>query len=226
MEEEHPNAKGFLVAVITSPQPFDGETEQLESLLEAGLQKLHLRRPSMREEELEPLLELLAPRWKSRLVLHASEGLASRYGVPQIHRSSRLPAANVRQLLPGGEIRGANGRVDGDEPGGDLAISTSVHSWPEMLALPAGLAYSFISPLFDSISKPGYTANKALLKKPRAAFPCKAIGLGGMNVRTVRELVRRKWEGAALLGWIWERPDEAVARYCRVMAAVEEDQLK
>src|SRR6266550_858449 len=74
----------FLLAVITAPALLPGEADYLESLLEAGLQKLHLRKPGA---ALEGLLERLSPRWHSRLVLHGSRELAKRYQIPQIHGS-------------------------------------------------------------------------------------------------------------------------------------------
>jgi thiamine monophosphate synthase len=183
---------GFLLAVITSPGDIPGETEHLEGLLEAGVEKLHLRKPG---EGVEGLLERLAPRWASRLVAHGSVELAKRYGVPQVH----------------GAASGRNG----------LALSTSVHSWGELRRLPPGLAYAFISPVFDSISKPGYLASGDLLTMPSEPLPCKAVGMGGVSADTIEMMLTRGWTGAALLGWIWEKPREAVSRFEQVKKIID-----
>jgi thiamine monophosphate synthase len=102
-----------------------------------------------------------------------------------------------------------------------LLVSTSVHSWEELAALPEGLAYSFISPLFDSISKQGYLANTELLAIPGGALPCPPVGLGGVSAGNVGELLRRGWSGAAVLGWIWEEPGKAVERFEQLKKVVD-----
>jgi thiamine monophosphate synthase len=84
------------------------------------------------------------------------------------------------------------------------------------------LAYSFISPVFDSISKRGYEANKSLLEAPKGPLPCMPVGLGGVGAETVGELVRRGWRGAAVLGWIWEKPGEEVKRFGQLKKIIDE----
>jgi thiamine-phosphate pyrophosphorylase len=202
----------FLLAVITRPEIFSGEADYLEGLLEAGLTKLHVRKPGAGEKEKIALLERLAPRWAGRLVWHGGRELAEVYGVPQVHGSVGLV---------GGQGKSGGG-LPVESGGGRLAVSTSVHSWEEMKALPTGLAYAFISPLFDSISKPGYGMNKALLEPPGGDLPCLPVGLGGIGVDTIGEMIRRGWKGAAVLGWIWEEPREAVRRYERLKKITDE----
>ncbi|MBS1660651.1 MAG: hypothetical protein JST68_06330, partial [Bacteroidetes bacterium] len=65
----------FLLAVLTLPGAFSREADQLEGLLDSGLDRLHIRKPW---EEAEELLERLAPRWSDRLVLHGSRGQAEK----------------------------------------------------------------------------------------------------------------------------------------------------
>ena len=188
--------KDFLIAVLTLPGQFEGEGDRLEELLEAGVERLHLRKPEMSKVELERLVERLAPRWASRLVLHYEPELAVRFGIPQVHG-------------PLGICKGKG-----------LRESTSVHSWGAFCRLPDGLEYAFISPLFDSISKKGYGADASLLSIPATPLPCMPVGLGGVGAETIGELVQRRWQGAAVLGWIWEDPRKAVQRYEQLKAAI------
>jgi thiamine-phosphate pyrophosphorylase len=218
----------FLLAVITLPGFFTGEVELLESMLEAGLEKLHVRKPGVEEGDKVKLLERLTPRWGSRLVLHGMPELASRYGIPQIHGAVELMDGKGRsgggllvEASQGGGLVTAAG--DGSVtrwPG--PAVSTSVHSWKEFEALPAGLAYAFISPIFDSISKPGYRANEALLGRPEGSLPCMPVGLGGIGADTIGEMISKKWKGAAVLGWVWEEPWAAVKRYEQLKKIIDE----
>jgi thiamine monophosphate synthase len=189
----------FVLAVITQPETFDGEADRLEELLEAGVMKLHLRKPGAAPEEFEDLVERLASRWGERLVLHGNmrRELAVRYGIPQVHGAVKA-----------GQEKNGCMRV-----GERLAASTSVHSWEELQALPQGLVYAFISPVFDSISKRGYEANKSLQEWPEGVLPCMPVGLGGVGAETIGELLRRGWKGAAVLGWIWDKPGEEVKRF-------------
>jgi thiamine-phosphate pyrophosphorylase len=207
----------FLLAVITLPGFIPGEADLLEGMLEAGLKKLHIRKPGAEDDDKAEMLERLAPRWASRLVLHGSAELARQYGIAQVHGSVEL--TNGKGKSGGGPSVGASN-------GGGLvagpAISTSVHSWEEFEALPAGLAYAFISPLFDSISKPGYRANMALLGQPEGSLPCLPVGLGGIGADTIREMISRKWKGAAVLGWVWEEPGGAVRRYEQLKKIIDE----
>lgn len=202
----------FLLAVITSPVAVPGEADYLEGLLEAGLEKLHIRKPADKKNDRPPgdkngdltpgdvretLLERLAPRWSSRLVLHGGKDaveLARRYKVPQVHGHWHRPW------------------LDDGRPG--IAVSASLHSWEEVREVPPGaLEYVFLSPLFDSISKPGYLAGDGLLRRPAGVAPCRLIGLGGIDADTVGEVIKHGWDGAALLGYIWQQPENAVERF-------------
>jgi thiamine-phosphate pyrophosphorylase len=204
--------RDFLLAVLTMPGSLAGEADLLEGLLEAGLQKLHLRKPGVEADYLERLLEQLSPRWGHQLVLHGHRELAERYGISQIHGPVRYRGMAERSGGGGKEIA----------PGEGIAVSTSVHFWEEAKELPGGLAYAFLSPVFDSISKPGYKAHSGLLQRPAGSYPCPMIGMGGVGEDRIAELVRHGWDGAAILGWIWEEPREAVNRFFRVKKIVDE----
>lgn len=201
----------FLLTVLTLPAVFDGEVDLLEGLLEAGVQKLHIRKPAATAVEMENLLGRLSSRWASRLVLHGSREMALRYGIMQVHGAV--------------DYRDGGGRSGGGPfvgLGGDVAVSTSVHSWEEFEALPEGLAYAFISPLFDSISKKGYMANKDLLSYDRSGLPCLPVGLGGISADTIGEMLEQGWAGAAVLGAIWDEPGRAVERYKELKKIIDE----
>jgi len=182
----------FLLVVITSPESFPGETDCLKALLEAGLEKLHIRKRGGRAEI---LLQRLSPRWHSRLVLHGGRdavALAKQYGIPQVHGHWHRPWSGIE----------------------GVALSASLHSWEEVREVPPGaLEYIFLSPLFDSISKPGYLAGNDLLRRPAGVAPCKLIGLGGIDASTIGQVIEHGWDGAALLGHVWQQPDKAVERF-------------
>jgi thiamine-phosphate pyrophosphorylase len=196
--QERVKNRSFSLVVITSPVFFDGEADCLEGLLSEGLQRLHIRKPEAGEEDIEKLLDRLPAGRYSRLVLHGSRDLADRYGIPQIHCS-----VNGREVQAGGKV------------------SASFHSWKEVDEMGSGLEYAFLSPLFDSISKPGYAANRGLLQRPAGVRPCRVIGLGGIDKDTILPVVEHGWDGAALLGWIWKEPGVAVERYALIQKLID-----
>ena len=106
--------------------------------------------------------------------------------------------------------------------GSPIALSASLHSWEEIKEVGgAGLTYVFMSPVFNSISKPGYAATPGLLRRPAGPFPCKVIGLGGVDKDSIGELIREGWDGAAVLGWIWKDPGMAVKRYEQLIETIK-----
>lgn len=224
----------FLLAVLTLPGYIPGEIQLLEQLLDAGLTRLHIRKPDLAPAALNTLLEQLAPRWASRLVLHGPRELAAQYGIPQLHGSVEFSNGQGRSgggPFVGGALAPASigatpppaaSNPPGASIGAPPAISTSVHSWEEFKALPHGLAYAFISPLFDSISKPGYNANSTLLQPPSGPLPCPPVGLGGISAGTIGTMIRQGWTGAAVLGYIWDAPQESLKRYEQLKKSIDE----
>ena len=210
----------FLLVVLTRPEFFPGEAGYLQGLLEAGVEKLHIRKPGAAVQEVQDLIRQLPERWHSRLVLHGSaevRALAPGLGVPQVHG----PVAYEGGRIMNGSRLSGGGGPELSMPGA-IAVSTSVHSPEELEALPEGLAYAFLSPLFDSLSKPGYKGEPSLLARPGGRGGCRAIGLGGIGEARIGEVLVHGWEGAAVLGWIWERPAEAVDRYKRLKKIISE----
>lgn len=83
-------------------------------------------------------------------------------------------------------------------------ISKSCHSLQE-LKEGRGVEYSFLSPIFDSISKKGYESRFSLqdenLINSIAGLP--VIALGGVTPDDFQKLFQIKFAGAALLGYLW-----------------------
>ncbi|MDR3714979.1 MAG: thiamine phosphate synthase [Puia sp.] len=217
VEPASPAIRSFELMVITRPDFFFWESDYLKALLEAGLQKLHLRKPRDNPRKMVRLLRRLAPRWHSRLVLHGDTSLAPEYGIPQVHYSYAA-CKKMRELKI--------------SPRENLPFSTSLHHWEEMDQAESGLIpnqegklkYVFISPLFENLSKKSTTTtpNKRLLQRPAKILPCGIVGLGGISSDNIGQVLAGGWDGAAMLGWIWEEPKKSVERFRRIQQAVDE----
>lgn len=173
--------------VITLPRVMEGEAKALmEICKEPCAPIVHIRKPESSEAEVERLLNRLKASGcdMSRLTIHYNEPLARKYGLGGVH-------------LRGEELeKGA---------GAGLRRSLSTHSWKEVQQYAGRVDYLFISPLFDSISKPGYRSGL----DPEETFSRLAhhdgrvVALGGISADTITQVERLGFNGAAVLGAVW-----------------------
>jgi thiamine-phosphate pyrophosphorylase len=66
--------------------------------------------------------------------------------------------------------------------------------------------YVFLSPVFDSISKPGYFRNDELgmmSDEWKALVKTKVIALGGIDASNIHKTKELGFDGAAVLGAVW-----------------------
>ena len=126
-------AADFLEIVITWPVSLPGESEHICRLLDGGIDFVHLRRPDAGEEEMRRLVESIREDFHSRLILHSHFRLIKEYGLGGAHLNGRWP----------------------DAPGFSTQLSCSCHSLAELECAPR-FRYVTLSPVYPSISKPGY----------------------------------------------------------------------
>lgn len=92
-------------------------------------------------------------------------------------------------------------------------LSCSVHNWKEAEDALTKCDYVFISPLFDSISKNAYKKNPELMNIPSDLRGKKIIALGGIDDNTIEEVFDLGYYGGAVLGYIWNNPDNALKNF-------------
>ncbi|MFD1143472.1 thiamine phosphate synthase [Larkinella insperata] len=99
------------------------------------------------------------------------------------------------------------------------AFSSSIHDLTHWPALAGRVEMVFYSPIFPSISKPGYGPTLTLdeqadriitLRQSTEALP-KLIGLGGIQSDNIAQVQQVGFDGAAVLGALWESPDPVQA---------------
>ncbi len=166
------------IIAITADKPLENEAEAISRILDSGVaDRVHIRKPAYSESDTKALLDSIPSRLWPRLSLHDHQALASEYGTG-IHLNSRNPKA----------------------PAGFCGtVSRSCHSFEES----RGAAdYIFISPVFDSISKAGYTAAFSL-DELRGKVDSRYIALGGVEPCRLSQVAEAGFGGAALLGYIW-----------------------
>ena len=94
-------------------------------------------------------------------------------------------------------------------------ISTGLHSIDELSDLPFTPDFVLLSPVFDSISKSGYCANAGLLelKEQLATRPMPILAMGGVTSANISRCYELGFDGAAVLGDIWEKKGCEISRF-------------
>jgi len=174
--------------LISYPDSFANEAKLINELFALGLMHFHLRKPDWNEEKVTKLLKQIDSRFHSRIVIHDRFSLAAKFDLGGIHFTYRTHE-KMAEWLPF-----------------QISKSTSCHTTDELVNLPVGIDFAFLSPIFSSVSKPGYSADFDLdmLQNFLSKFNrCKVVALGGIchsNIETCRQL---GFDEVAALGTIW-----------------------
>uniref|UniRef100_UPI00259B8A24 thiamine phosphate synthase n=2 Tax=environmental samples TaxID=134245 RepID=UPI00259B8A24 len=172
------------VILITPEESNENEVEVISEALEVGLYRCHLRRPHWSIEETRAFLDCFSSEALSKIVLHDHHQLASEYPVAGLHFNRRHPFSK--------------------RPIG-LSASISCHSLEEVERYHKQMDYLFLSPIFNSISKPNYPAQFSLELRTSTIIDDKVIALGGISLERLPLLHGIPFGGVALLGDFWNR---------------------
>ena len=81
------------LVIITNPSFLEDEAEVVTALFDVGLEKLHLRKPGAKLEDIVRFLEEIPERYRSRITIHEFFELKERFGLGGIHLNARHPVA-------------------------------------------------------------------------------------------------------------------------------------
>ena len=181
--------------LITCENFFEGETEAVNQLFETGLQILHLRKPNAKEISIREFMEKIDPSYHKRIVLADCYAIEKRFEIKGIHINRR----NIKDEVDLLDFLMTKER-------GNLTISCSCHSIEE-LEYSKWCDYVFLSPLFDSISKPGYqkrfTEAELKIAGEKNIINEKIIGLGGITAENIPLVHGYGFGGVAVSGALW-----------------------
>lgn len=174
--------------VITNPFSIQNEFQIIQQLFEEGLELLHVRKPAYSEDEMKSFLSNIDERFYSKLVVHEQHYLAHEFKINRIHlkeKDSVEVSENFQKTVS--------------------YLSTSVHNINDFNELSSCFDYAFLSPVFESISKPNYKSEENLLEsiKKRTNFNTKLIALGGIKECNIKMALDSGFDNVALLGSIW-----------------------
>lgn len=187
--------------VITHPEILSEEAGIVNRLFAHGLARLHVRKPKATETELRVWLEQIDPQFRGRVALHQHHELAHEFGITGLHFTEKNRLVQSEETL---EILKGNG----------LILSTSIHDPEALERLSHCFDYAFLGPVFDSISKADYSSKiPADFRLRKRNYPNQVIALGGIDAENLKSALEMGFDGAAVLGSIWQKPGNAVAQF-------------
>lgn len=187
--------------IITPEINHPEEIDFIHALFENGLLQLHVRKPFFSTTDYHDFLCQINQKYHSRISIHDNSELLKVFPGLGLHvRSLTRESEKIGNII--GSLSPST-------------ISTSFHSWNEIEKNQYPFDYVFISPVFDSISKKGYRANINLAEikeiKQKMALQNKKqfpiIALGGVDATNIGLLYQNGFDGAAVLGAVWESGD-------------------
>lgn len=186
--------------IISNETFFKNEAILINALFEAGLEVFHLRKPNASKDELMELLNEIKPKYRNRITLHpiaigSHHEIAEEFGINRLHFKE--------------ENRPNFKRKEG------FIYSTSFHDVETAEKEGEAFDYYFLSPIFDSISKEGYQGTQMI--SPSS----KAVALGGISLENLEKVKELGYESIAVLGTIWENPENAMERFIRIKNKLE-----
>jgi thiamine-phosphate pyrophosphorylase len=164
-----------------------------------GLKIFHLRKPGYTIDEMQNFLKAVQPRYLRRIMIHSNYELIGKYNLGGIHLSGDYLKKVSESTLKG---------IYSIARKKNLKVSTSIHRLEELNNLSFNYDYVFLSPVFDSISKPGYLGTLShqeiseSLKHKK--IKTEVIGLGGIDQTTLGKAMEMNFDGVALLGALWK----------------------
>ncbi|MFI2744441.1 thiamine phosphate synthase [Zhouia sp. PK063] len=181
-----------MLVVISSPFNLPKESGYINKLFNAGLPCLHLRKPTHNTNAVAKLLNEIAAEHHPKIKIHAGYELCNDFNLGGVH----LPEKQIEQLATNKELQQFLGNTR-------LEISASFHSIAAIHSCKLCLSYGFLSPVFTSISKNEYLGKGFSVTN----MPFNTLALGGITPHTILKTKELGYNGAAVLGYIWQSED-------------------
>jgi len=190
----------FKLIVISPEVDSENETATVIRMFNTGLQTFHLRKPNWTVDQVQQFLESITKEFHNKIVLHSHFQLTNKFQLKGIH----LNEVN-KKLLP--QLKDCN------------IISASFHSLHDIKENTYPYQYLFLSPIFESISKPGYHSSFDLtllaeelrnLERENQNLP-DVIALGGVNAENILKIKEAGFSGSAILGAVWQNENQVEA---------------
>jgi thiamine-phosphate pyrophosphorylase len=187
--------------VISNPSTIPDEAALINALFNEGLEVFHLRKPGAEIDELRQLMGEVKPCYYTQIALHQHHQIAKEFSIQRLHfteaRRQEVREETLQALQQA-----------------ECVLSTSIHQAETYTTLSKRFAYTFFGPVFNSISKVGYRSNfNKEFVFPAKEKQAKVIALGGIDAGNIRSTIQMGFDGAAVLGAVWQSPKESIQQF-------------
>lgn len=198
-----------MLVVVSNPTAVANEAQIINHLFDEGLTHFHLRKPDWTEQEIASLIKQINPEHYSKIAMHQHHQLGSELGIKRLHYTEHIRIATADEVF-------------NEQLKNGFVLTTSIHTISTYYELPGQFTYTFLGPVFGSISKVNYKAideNKRILEQPKTST--KLIALGGIT--DVNGHLPFEWgfDGIAVLGSIWEEKNNEVSNFKKIKAVCQ-----
>ena len=175
--------------LITELDFIPDEEKFINAFFNEGLEILHLRKPEATALQMHELISKIDEKFHLRIMIHSHYELFETFKIRGVHFTENSK----------GQIRSYE-KVQ-------CKKSLAVHELSDLKCVDNSIDYVFLSPLFSSVSKAGYSKQwnfesiKAELSEYRNF---KVMALGGITLDNVKQVKELGFDDFALLGSIWE----------------------
>lgn len=181
--------------VITPEKNVPNEPEIVNTLFEKGLEVLHLRKPFFTINEYITYLNSIKKVYHSRIMIHEAHELCEQFLLKGVHLQEQFRRDLKKEL---------KNYVDSFKHHTQkFAVSSSFHHPKDIKKNAIAFDYYLLSPVFNAISKSGYHGKGFNVNNIEAYI----IGMGGVTNETIPELFSLGYQGAGVLGGIWNAKD-------------------
>ena len=199
----------MLKIIFSYPTELPNEVDMVNEVLATEIDYFHIRKPEFDTLAMQNYIESIHSEHYHKLVVHSHYECVKRYELAGIHlnkkglNSIRTEEESDKCYIEPLLLKNRQIEVFGDRPG---IVSASAHSFDEILSFPFAVDYVTLSPIYDSITKPGYKSEYTDIQKLKlflAGCPTKVIALGGVKEENEAALKEIGFAGFAILGQYW-----------------------
>jgi len=174
------------------------EAEVIDRIIEKTECRIHLRKHELDLQQMVSLLELVSKDSMPFISLHSFHSLQEDFGIGGLHYTEN----NFNSQAPS--------KTEEVAP----LLSTSFHTVEQCESAATQVDYSFLCPVFDSISSEKLSPFD-WSELSRKKLPEKVYALGGICKQNIRKVKESYFSGVALKGALWGEDDPvAYAKEC------------
>lgn len=185
------------LVVITPSKDFDNEITHITKMFEAGLETLHLRKPTYSTKELSDYIKEIPQHFHNRIIIHSHHKLALKYNLKGFHFTSthlkhkfklwwntKMIYLRKPSLIKTISYRRVSQLYETDQ------VKTS---------------YCLLGTMFNNISGQLYSGfYPEAIEKLIAKGDKKIYARGGVNTKSVELAYKLGFHGIALYGNVWK----------------------